>query len=53
VVVAAWAILTGLLILAGEGIKHSSAVMSLDRSVTTFMVAHRTAELNNLMKAVT
>jgi undecaprenyl-diphosphatase len=53
VVISAWAILTGLLILVGEGITHSSAVMSMDRSVTAFAVAHRTAALDQLMKAVT
>lgn len=53
VVVAVWVVLTGLLILAGEGIEHSAAVESMDRSVTTFVVAHRTPALSQLMKAVT
>ena len=53
VVVTAWCILTGLLILGGEGIKHSSTVTSMDRRVTAFVVSHRTAALDQLMKAVT
>jgi undecaprenyl-diphosphatase len=53
VVVGAWAVLTGLLILGGEVITHSSAVISVDRSVTAFMVGHRTGALDALMKAVT
>jgi undecaprenyl-diphosphatase len=53
VLVGAWAVLTGLLILAGEGIEQSSAVTSLDRRITTFVVGHRTPALNQLMKAVT
>jgi undecaprenyl-diphosphatase len=52
-VVAIWAILTGLLILVGEGIEHSSVLRSLDRRITTFVVGHRTPALNHLMKAVT
>jgi undecaprenyl-diphosphatase len=48
-----WAVLTGVLILVGEGIEHSSAVSSLDRRITTFVVDHRTPALNQLMKAVT
>ena len=53
VVVTVWAILAGLLILGGEGIKHSSAVTSVDRRVTAFMATHRTVALDELMKAVT
>jgi undecaprenyl-diphosphatase len=45
--------LTGLLILVGEGIEHSSAVSSVDRRITAYLVDHRTAALNDLMKAVT
>ena len=52
-VVMAWFILTGLLVLGGEGIEHSSTVTSMDRRVTAFVVAHRTAALDQLMKAVT
>jgi undecaprenyl-diphosphatase len=50
---AAWAVLTGILILVGEGVKHSSALNSLDRHITDFVVDHRTPALNQLMKAVT
>jgi hypothetical protein len=53
VVVTVWATLAGLLILGGEGIKHSSAVMSMDRRVTSFVATHRTVALDELMKAVT
>ncbi len=52
-VVTAWVILTGLLILGGEGIKHSGTVTATDRRVTDFVVAHRTAAFNQLMKVVT
>ena len=45
--------MTGVLIFAGEGIEHSAAVESVDRSITTFVVAHRTSALDQLMKAVT
>jgi undecaprenyl-diphosphatase len=53
VLVTAWVILTGLLILVGEGIEHSSALSSMDRTVTAFVVGHRTPALNQLMQAVT
>jgi membrane-associated phospholipid phosphatase len=53
VLVSIWVVLTGVLILAGEGIEHSAAVESMDRSITTFVVAHRTSALDQLMKAVT
>jgi membrane-associated phospholipid phosphatase len=53
VLLATWALLTGLLILAGEGIEHSAAVTSLDRHVTTFVVDHRSPALDQVMKAVT
>ncbi len=53
VVVAAWGILTALLILGGEGIKHSSTVTTMDQKVTAFVVSHRTPALDQLMKVVT
>ena len=53
VLVSVWVVLTGVLILVGEGIEHSAAVESVDRSITTFVVAHRTSALDQLMKAVT
>jgi undecaprenyl-diphosphatase len=52
-VVVIWAILTGLLILVGEGIEHSSVLTSMDGRITTFVVGHRTPALNQLMRAVT
>jgi hypothetical protein len=39
IVIAAWTILTELLIPAGEGIEHSSAIKSMDWRVTAFVVA--------------
>ena len=53
VLVSVWVVLTGVLIMVGEGIEHSAAAESLDRSITTFVVAHRTSALDQLMKAVT
>ena len=53
VLVSIWVVLTGVMILVGEGIEHSAALESMDRSVTTFVVAHRTPALDQLMKAVT
>jgi undecaprenyl-diphosphatase len=53
VLLTAWAALAGLLILCGEGIERSAAIMSWDRNITTFVVDHRTPALNQLMKAVT
>ena len=53
VLVVAWAALTGLLIVAGLGVVHSSSVNGFDRHVTSVVVAHRTPALNDTMKAVT
>jgi undecaprenyl-diphosphatase len=50
---AAWVILTGLLIAIGIGVVHWSAVAHFDRHVTSMVVAHRTPALNAAMKAVT
>jgi undecaprenyl-diphosphatase len=52
-VLAIWAVITGLLILIGEGIEHSSVLKSMDRTITAFVVSHRTPALNQVMKAVT
>jgi undecaprenyl-diphosphatase len=52
VLLGAWVTLSGLLILAGEGVEHSSAVTSMDRRITAFVVNHRSAALNQLMKVV-
>ncbi len=53
VLVLAWSALTGLLIAAGVGVKHSGSVNAFDRHVTSVVVAHRTPALNAVMKAVT
>ena len=53
VLILAWAALTGLLIAVGVGVTHSSSVNAFDRHVTSVVVAHRTAVLNAVMKAVT
>jgi undecaprenyl-diphosphatase len=49
----AWAVLVGSLIGVGEFVDHSGAVHNLDNHVASFVVAHRTAALNAIMKAVT
>jgi len=51
--VAAWVGLTGILILAGFGAVHSSAVEAFDRHITSTVVAHRTPALNSVMRALT
>ncbi len=51
--VCAWLGLVALLVLCGEGVKHSSLVNSADRRITSFVVTHRTASLTDIMKAVT
>ncbi len=48
-----WAALTGILIAAGEGVIHSSALADFDRHVTSTVVAHRTSALNATMKVMT
>ena len=48
-----WAVLTGLLIGAGVAVVHSSSVNAFDRHTTSVVVAHRTAALNEVMKAMT
>ena len=48
-----WAVLTGLLIGAGVAVVHSSSVNAFDRHATSVVVAHRTAALNEVMKAMT
>jgi membrane-associated phospholipid phosphatase len=52
-VVAAWAALAVILILAGEAVAHSSAADHFDRHVTAVVVAHRAPALDAAMKAVT
>jgi undecaprenyl-diphosphatase len=52
-VLVAWLVLVVLLVLCGEGIKHSSAINSIDGHITDFVVRHRTTALNQLMKVVT
>jgi membrane-associated phospholipid phosphatase len=48
-----WVALVALLVLCGEGIKHSAGIESFDRRITNFVVAHRTPALNTTMKIVT
>ena len=48
-----WAVLTGLLIGAGVAVVHSSSINAFDRHATSVVVAHRTAALNEVMKAMT
>ena len=48
-----WAVLTGLLIGAGVAVVHSSSVNAFDRHATSVVVAHRTAALDEVMKAMT
>jgi undecaprenyl-diphosphatase len=45
--------LTGILIVIGVGVVHSSTVAALDRHITSMVVAHRSPALNTAMKAVT
>jgi membrane-associated phospholipid phosphatase len=51
--VLAWGVLTGILIAVGLEVVHASSVNSLDRHVTSVVVAHRSTALNEVMKAVT
>jgi undecaprenyl-diphosphatase len=53
VLVAAWVVMLGALILAGEAVVHSSALLSFDHRITSFVVQHRSAALNRVMRAVT
>lgn len=50
---ASWMFLTGTLVLCGYAIKHSGTVNSADRRITSFVVNHRTATLNGVMRVVT
>ena len=51
--VLAWAVLTGILIAVGLAVVHAASVNSLDRHVTSVVVAHRSTALNDAMIAVT
>ena len=53
VFVGAWIVLAGILIGVGELVNHSGAVQRFDNHVTSFVVAHRTAGLNAVMKTLT
>jgi undecaprenyl-diphosphatase len=53
VLLVAWAALTGILIIAGTAVVHSSTVGAFDRHVTSLVVGHRTPALNTAMKAIT
>lgn len=49
----AWVTLAALLVLAGEVILRAPALLSLDRRITSYVVAHRTRSLTAGMKALT
>ena len=51
--VAAWAAVAGLLVLCGEGVKRSPALLELDRTVMSFVVDHRTPGIDQAMRVVT
>ena len=53
VLLAAWLALTGILVIVGTAVVHSSTVEAFDRHVTSSVVAHRTPALNAAMKAIT
>jgi membrane-associated phospholipid phosphatase len=53
VLVGAWLVVVMVLVLCGEGVKHSAVITSADRRITTFAVTHRTPALNDIMKVVT
>jgi undecaprenyl-diphosphatase len=53
VVLAAWVGFTGILIVAGFAVVHSSTVTAFDKHVTSSVVAHRTDVLSQAMKAIT
>ena len=53
VLVLAWGALTGALIGLGEAVRYPASVTAFDRHVTAFVVAHRTAALDTIMKAST
>jgi hypothetical protein len=53
VLVGAWLVVVVVLVLCGEGVKHSAVITSADRRITTFAVTHRTPALNDIMKVVT
>jgi undecaprenyl-diphosphatase len=48
-----WAGLVGLLIAAGEGVVHSTAMTHFDQHTTRVVVGSRTAALDSVMKVVT
>ena len=50
---AAWAVLVGVLVLTGLGVTRSPALQKLDRRITSWVVAHRTPELDRWMAALT
>lgn len=52
-VTGSWALLTGVLLLCGQGVVASSAVTTADRVVTAWVVARRTPALDTAMRAFT
>jgi undecaprenyl-diphosphatase len=53
VLITLWPVLAGLFMLCGEVVEHSPAILRLDTRITIFVVAHRTPELTQFMKALT
>jgi diacylglycerol kinase family enzyme/membrane-associated phospholipid phosphatase len=52
-VAAAWALLVGVLVLGGQAVQASPGVTATDREVTAWLAAHRTAALDQAMRALT
>ena len=48
-----WVLLLGLLVACGELIVHSAAIGAIDRHITSAIVSHRSAGLDQAMKVVT
>jgi undecaprenyl-diphosphatase len=44
---------TGILVVAGTGVVHSSTVAAFDNRITSMVVAHRTDALNEAMRVIT
>jgi undecaprenyl-diphosphatase len=53
VLLLAWAFLTGILVVLGIAVTHSSSVSGFDHHVTSVVVAHRTPALDSVMKVAT
>jgi membrane-associated phospholipid phosphatase len=53
VLLGAWVVFTGIVVVAGIFVVHSSAIAAFDNHITSIVVAHRTHSLNQAMKAIT